>query len=92
MKIKKNKISIIDDNKNSDKNSNKSNDKPQNKSESKNDSEVNSSLKTNEFENRNISEFPVNDNIIESKIEKHNNLYMNKNNIMALNEKNRENE
>ena len=69
---------------------NNKNNESQNKSESKNDSEINSSLKTNEFENRNISEFPVNDNIIESKIEKHNNLYMNKNNIMALNEKNKE--
>ena len=60
--------------------------------ENKNDnnSEVNSSIKTNEFENRNISEFPINDNIIKSKIEKHNNIYMNKNNIMALNEKNKE--
>ena len=85
-----NSIFLIDNNKNNDKNINKNNDKCHNKSESKNDSEINSSLKTNEFENRNISEFPVNDNIIKSKIEKHNNLYMNKNNIMALNEKNKE--
>ena len=55
-----------------------------------NNSEMISSTKTNEFENRNISEFPINDNIIKRKIEKHNNLYMNKNNIMALNEKNKE--
>ena len=56
-----------------------------NKNISKNDS-----VKTNEFENRNISEFPVNDNIIESKIEEHNNYYINENNIKVLNKKNNE--
>ena len=43
-----------------------------------------SSLKTNEFESKNLSEFPINDNIIKSKIEKHNKLYINNNNIMEL--------
>ena len=69
------------------------NNNDKNNQTNKNDfnSEVTSSCKTNEFENRNMSEFPVNDNIIKSKVEEHNNLYMNKNNIMALNEKNNEN-
>ena len=69
------------------------NNNDKNNQTNKNDlnSEVTSSCKTNEFENRNMSEFPVNDNIIKSKVEEHNNLYMNENNIMALNEKNNEN-
>ena len=69
------------------------NNNDKNNQTNKNDlnSEVTSSCKTNEFENRNMSEFPVNDNIIKSKVEEHNNLYMNKNNIMALNAKNNEN-
>ena len=53
----------------------------------KNNIVVNNSYKTNEFENRNIAEFPVNENIIKNKIEEHNNLYINNNNITELNEK-----
>ena len=69
------------------------NNNDKNNQTNKNDlnSEVTSSCKTNEFENRNISEFPVNDNIIKLKVEEHNNIYMNKNNIMTLNIKNNEN-
>ena len=52
--------------------------------------EKNSSYKTNEFENRNISEFPVNGNIINDKLQEHNNLYINNNNITILNTKNKE--
>ena len=62
-----------------------------NKNKSKNENNSNCSLKINEFENRNMSEFPINDNIIKYKVEGYNNFYMNKNNIMALNEKNKEN-
>ena len=61
---------------------------PCSKNESKIENNSYSSYKTNEFENRNMSEFPINDNIIKSKVEEHNNFYMNKNNIMALNKKN----
>ena len=53
----------------------------------KNNIVVNNSYKTNEFENRNIAEFPVNENIIKNKVEEHNNLYINNNNITELNEK-----
>ena len=53
----------------------------------KKDEEINSSYKTNEFETRNISEFPVNENIIKNNVEEHNNLYINKNNINVLNAK-----
>ena len=47
----------------------------------------NSSYKTNEFENRNISEFPINENIIKENLDEHNNLYINNNNIKILNQK-----
>ena len=57
----------------------------------KNKVEVNSTYKTNEFETKNLSEFPINENIIiKNNIEEHNNLYINNNNITILNEKYKE--
>ena len=53
--------------------------------------EINSSYKTNEFETKNLSEFPVNENIIiKNNVEEYNNIYMNNNDITILNEKNKE--
>ena len=77
--IKKEIIFKVDDKLNKNDNNN-----------NKKDEEINSSYKTNEFETRNISEFPVNENIIKNNVEEHNNLYINKNNINVLNEKNKE--
>ena len=50
----------------------------------------NKNISKNSKNDSNISEFPVNESVIKSKIEEHNNVYINKNNIMALNEKNNE--
>ena len=61
-----------------------------NDNNAKKNTEINNSYKTNEFENRNLSEFPVNENIIKNNVQEHNNLYINKNNITVLNEKNKE--
>jgi len=66
-------------------NSNKDNKKSiKNENENYNYSEINSTIKSKE----NMSKFPINDIFITSNIEEYNNLYMNKNNIMALIEKN----